>query len=136
MSSYDHPNTHQCSQTATKVNYKLNTNLLWTRRPLACKESQVLESAQTETHLFPHHLELLVGCICNVIYGTHSIQPHPQGYLIYYRCALVFSGFHPSSRALCSHKEVSFFCWTNATADFSLASSQVSMPELHLSASF
>jgi len=49
---------------------------------------------------------------------------------------LATSSFHPLWRALSSHIAVNFFCATNAASDFSLASSQVSIPELHLSASF
>lgn len=44
--------------------------------------------------------------------------------------------FHPLCRALSSHTEVSLFCANKEASTLSLASSHVSIPELHLSASF
>lgn len=49
---------------------------------------------------------------------------------------LAIPSFHPLWRARSSHIAVSLFWATNAASAFSLASSHVSMPELHLSASF
>jgi hypothetical protein len=94
---------------------------------------------RSETPLFPLSPSMLLRLLYEISDSLLLGMLHQSASAsVHYRfwCGLTFPGFHPSSRALSSHRAVNFFWLSSESADFSLASSHVSIPELHLSASF